>query len=75
MKSVGVMGGVEMNMATKVLIKSKVWATPQTHKAEMLQCQDKLCGPGHSWIPQQVTDISQHSQMLEMFILKEIQDK
>lgn len=38
LKSVGVMGGAETNMA-KVLIKSKVWATPQTHKAEMLQCQ------------------------------------
>lgn len=69
------MGGVETNMATKVLIKSKVWATPETHKAEMLQCQDELCGPGHSWIPQQVIDTAQHSQMLETFTLKQIQDK
>lgn len=75
MKSVGVMGGVETNMATKVLIKSKVRATPQTHKAEMLQCQVELCGPGHIWIPQQVTDTDQHSQMLETSTLKEIQDK
>lgn len=51
LKSVGVMGGVETNMATKVLIKSTVWATPRTHMAEMLQCQDWIFGPEHSWIP------------------------